>query len=38
VTDSTRLTPAGWIFLSASWGAILWLTVWCIYRLTKSSR
>lgn len=29
------MTAAGWVFLIASWGGILWLTVFCFARLFR---
>jgi hypothetical protein len=29
------MTVAGWIFLSLSWLVIIWLVIFCVYRVLK---
>lgn len=30
------MTTAGWIFLILSWGVVIALMVWCIYRIATA--
>lgn len=36
--NEIHMNSAGWLFLGATWGAILVLTAFCVLRLFRASR